>query len=98
MDWLRWYIFRCLIAVDQMANVVLLAGEPDETISARAWRRSKDFDSGSDAWRIIRCILDCIFFFDSERLINGDQIRTIGHCEGSYIYERDRRDMPPEYR
>lgn len=32
----RW--FRFLISLDQMANVVLWNGMPDETISARAWR------------------------------------------------------------
>lgn len=37
------YLLNVLISIDQLGNVVLLAGEPDETISSRMgrWRSSR---------------------------------------------------------
>ena len=48
------------IAVDQLANT-LLGGQPDETLSARAWRlRNKPY------WKTFRKIIDFIFFWDPD--------------------------------
>lgn len=33
---------RCLVALDVFVNVVVLRGQPDETISAHSWRASLD--------------------------------------------------------
>lgn len=48
------YVKRVLIWIDQGANVLLLGGWPDETISARAWR---------EQWRI-RPWIDRLFFWE----------------------------------
>ena len=52
---MKGYVKRVLIWVDQGANVILLGGWPDETISARAWREN---------WRI-RPAIDRLFFWES---------------------------------
>jgi len=51
LDWLK----NLLIAVDQLANT-LLRGDPDETISSRAYR---------EKWRIVP-LIDAVFWFDPE--------------------------------
>ena len=53
------YITNNLIAFDQMANA-LLAGSPDETLSARAYRLSRD---RGRHWP--RRIIDALFFWQS---------------------------------
>lgn len=70
-----------LIAADQLANT-MVGGYPDETLSARAWRRQFD----SLGWSILREALDMLFFWDAD------------HCLESYNNERLRRQLPAEYR
>jgi len=70
-----------LIAADQFCNA-LIGGEPDETLSARAWRLRKR----SCLWGFARRIIDIIFFLDSD------------HCETSYLSELLRKQLPNEYR
>ena len=53
------YITNNLIAFDQMANA-LFAGSPDETLSARAYRLSRD---RGRHWP--RRIIDALFFWQS---------------------------------
>ncbi len=50
-EWLK----NVLIGLDQFANTVI-RGDPDETISSRAWR---------ERWRIVP-LLDAIFWFDPD--------------------------------
>ena len=47
------YTKRVLIGIDQLANVILFNGWPDETLSARAWR---------EQWQL-RFLIDGIFFW-----------------------------------
>jgi len=80
------------IAFDQFLNTVpnilmplfpsIEYGYADETISARAWRRSKD----SEAWERFRVFIDALFFWQK------------GHCFQSYLNEAERRHLPSEYR
>ena len=71
-----------LIAFDQLINT-LLGGWPDETISSRCWRWSKD---GKRDWPR-RCI-------DAVARLFGDK----DHCWASYISERMGRQQHPEMR
>lgn len=50
------YLKRVLISIDQLANVVLFNGWPDETLSARAWR---------EQWKI-RFLIDQAFFWEKD--------------------------------
>lgn len=54
------YILRVLIAIDQLVNT-LFGGLPDETISAKLWRKRE-----SQPYKTLRIIVDGVFWFDPE--------------------------------
>ena len=78
---MKGYFFNLLIALDQLVNTVC-AGYPDETLSARAYRKK---------WKLAWYI-DLLFFWQT------DGGGTRNHCKASYEYEKARMDLPPEYR
>ncbi|MBG24005.1 MAG: hypothetical protein CMF22_11185 [Idiomarinaceae bacterium] len=80
------YVWNVLISLDQLANT-LTGGNPDETISSRAYRRA---NAGSFMWGFARTCIDAIFFWDVE--IRGD--RVIRHCELSFEMELRRAHFP----
>jgi hypothetical protein len=75
------YATQLLIAIDQLGNA-LLGGWADETISARAWRRSPH----SKRWACARWGIDALFFWQED------------HCMKAYEHERRRSQLPAEYR
>lgn len=83
---IRQRILHLLIALDQLAWVVLTLGRghPDETISAAAWRMEQQ---GKWAGRILRPLLDSLF-----RPLERD------HCRLSFESELHGRQLPPTYR
>lgn len=68
------YFLRVLIALDQLANVAICNGEPDETMSSAAWRMERD----GHWWGFMRRVIDalaspwqqdhCRKAFESEKL------------------------------
>lgn len=76
------YATRVLIAVDQVVNAVI-GGQPDETLSARAWRLREQ----SWAWGLARRVIDAAF-----SLFGRD------HCRLSFESEQARRHLPVAYR
>lgn len=52
----RAYLIRVLIGIDQLANTILFAGAPDETISARCGRGRERYWY----WKILARVLDAI--------------------------------------
>ena len=76
---LKQYIINILIAFDQFINVLFL-GQPDETISSRAWR-CKDVSS---FWKVMRRVIDLLFFFQKE------------HCFKAYLAELNRKQIQLE--
>ena len=68
------YSLNLLIALDQFANAVL-AGDPDETLSSRAWRAEQ---SGQRYWGWTRRAIDALFFWQR------------GHCERAFLSESGR--------
>jgi hypothetical protein len=83
---LRKRLLNILIAVDQFLWVLttLGNGEPDETISAAAWRMERD---GKIAGRILRPLIDTLFRpFEKE------------HCWLSYQSELSGAQLPSSYR
>jgi hypothetical protein len=76
------YLLNLLIALDQLTNA-LLAGHADETLSARAHRTERD---GKRFGKFFRPLIDALMFFDPY------------HCAKAYAAERERRQLPPEYR
>lgn len=76
------YLLNLAIALDQLANV-LLAGAPDETLSSRAHRmRAK----GQPVWGWTARAIDLLFFWQDD------------HCEGAFMREWDRRQLPGVFR
>ena len=73
------YILNLLISFDQFINVLFL-GQPDETISSRAWR-CKDVSS---FWKVMRRSIDLLFFFQKE------------HCFNAYLAELERKQITTE--
>ena len=76
---LKQYIINILIAFDQFINVLFL-GQPDETISSRAWR-CKDVSS---FWKVMRRVIDLLFFFQQQ------------HCFNAYLAELERKQIQLE--
>ena len=83
---MRQRILNILIAIDQLAWVLLTLGKgsPDETISAAAWRMEQQ---GKLAGRVLRPLID-LLFLPLER----------DHCRLSFEAERDGKQLPPLYR
>ena len=83
---LRQRILNILIALDQLAWVVLTLGKgsPDETISAAAWRMEQQ---GKLAGRILRPLIDFLFS-PLER----------DHCRLSFESEVRGAQLPDYYR
>lgn len=82
---MRQRILNLLIALDQFLFCCLMLGNsyPDETASACAWRLEQ---AGRIQGRIFRPLIDALFWFDHH------------HCLECYKIERDRRQLPREYR
>ena len=76
---LKQYIINILVAFDQFINVLFL-GQPDETISSRAWR-CKDVSS---FWKVMRKFIDLLFFFQPQ------------HCFKAYLAELNRKQIQLE--
>ena len=75
------YLFKIGISLDQLANTIL-AGEPDETLSSRAYRADI---KGRLFGRFFRPLIDGLFFLQES------------HCADSYLSEVKRRQLPVEF-
>ena len=77
-------VTQFIIALDQVLNTLIRGGYADETISARAWRSQHN-----PKWAIWRNRIDwwALYLFNQKN-----------HCYLSYVSERSRTQMPPEYR
>ena len=76
---IKQYLINILISLDQLVNVLFL-GQPDETISSRAWR-CKDSNS---FWKFMRKLIDTAFFWQKD------------HCYYSFIAEVERHQITTE--
>lgn len=78
---MRAYLLEVCAALTQCLNA-LLGGFADETLSARAWRRS----FYSLRWEMARSFIDALFFWQPN------------HCERAYNKRRRRQRKRPELR
>ena len=76
------YHIRVLLAIDQLVTA-LLGGWPDESLSSYAWRLER---RGKLAGKIFRRAIDSTFWWDAN------------HCYNAWLAERERRQLPPEFR
>lgn len=84
MNLKRSYGFNLLMALDQLINA-LFWGNPDETISSRAYRRKTE---GSVKWKRIEKFIDFLFYFDRVQASTGHVVK---HCELSFLVSLRRR-------
>lgn len=77
----RKYFIRLLIGIDQMINT-LIGGDPDETLSARAWRQR----DSKKRWMYLQLFIDHIFFWQDD------------HCFHAYQEEFERSQMSDHYK
>lgn len=78
----KWFV-QVVIALDQMLNAIL-AGNADETLSARSWRMS-DAVRPKHRWSIARKMIDGLFFWDADHCYNAWQSEvTRQHMRGAY--------------
>ncbi|MDD5272207.1 MAG: hypothetical protein PHU14_05760 [Methylovulum sp.] len=78
------YLFNCLIGLDQLLNVLVFDGMPDETISARCWR-----EQHQPFWYRLRLVVDYVF-------LRGFAVEN--HCQKAFVSEQRRLQMPASYR
>jgi hypothetical protein len=76
------YALKNLIAFDQQLNT-LLGGDPDETISARAWRGRLS----KRRWALAVRVIDALFSRWGP-----------DHCRLAFEAEQKRQQLPREYR
>lgn len=77
------YPLRVLISIDQLINVVVCNGEPDETMSSVAWRMERD----GRFWGFMRPVIDWLF-----------SPWMSDHCRKAYESELMKLQLPEEYR
>lgn len=86
----RWkqYPQQVFIAFDQLLNALIppfgSLSYADETLSARTYRAWRD---GRIMGKLLMHPIDLLFFWQGPR-----------HCENAYRKERQRANLPPEYR
>lgn len=78
------YPERVLIGIDQLCNS-LLGGSPDETFSARCWRKR-----ARQPWTVLRLLVDGIFFWQRDAAQRG-------HCQQAWKSEMIRAQLPKSY-
>ena len=77
------YFIRVLLALDQLANVVLCNGMPDETMSAASYRMNRD----GRFWGFMMPIINLMFRWQGYK----------DHCYRAYLKELSRTQYPSEY-
>ena len=75
------YLLRLLLAIDQLLNVLICNGEPDETASSACWRMERD----GRFWGFMRPVIDRLFWFQP------------GHCQRAYEAELLRQQYADEF-
>lgn len=76
------YTVRVALALDQLANVVICNGEPDETMSAASYRMHRD----GRFWGFMMPVIDALFWWQGPN-----------HCYNAYVKELQRVQYPAEY-
>lgn len=76
------YPLRLALAFDQLLNVAICNGEPDETMSSAAWRMERD----GRFWGFMRPVIDTLFWFQPQ------------HCKRAYESELLRLQYTAEFR
>ena len=93
------YGYNVGIAIDQLANA-LLAGSPDETLSARCYRsRVRDVAAGAGKrrWIVAERVVDALFVPQDWMVKARGEWTGARHCERAYLSEVARQHLPIGY-
>lgn len=79
---------QTVIALDQVVNTLVWSeaegwGRADDTLSARAWRLGTRYPS---TWGRFERAVNALFFWEED------------HCFNAYLAEKERKQLPKEYR
>ena len=77
------YFIRVLLAIDQLLNVVICNGAPDETMSAASYRMHRD----GRFWGFMMHPINFMFRWQGVK----------DHCYRAYLKELARTQYPTEY-
>ena len=75
-------LLQFLIAIDQLLNTLIPGGYADETLSARAHRMRV---KGQPYWGWLARAINLLFFWQDD------------HCQGAWLEEIRRRQLPDAY-
>ena len=75
-------LMQILIAIDQLLNTLIPGGYADETLSARAHRMRV---KGQPYWGWLARAINLLFFWQED------------HCQGAWLEETRRRQLPDAY-
>ena len=76
------WLHQVLVALDQLINAIL-NGFADETLSSRAYRAQL---KGHRYFGWTANAINALFYWQAN------------HCRGAFVAERERRQLPPEFR
>lgn len=79
---MKLWLLNLAIAIDQLLNVLICNGEPDETLSSAAYRMHRD----GRPTGFFKPVIDTLLWFDKD------------HCYQSYLSEKRRAQLAPEFR
>ena len=78
----KYYCLNILIGIDQLFNT-FLAGDPDETLSSRAYRMQ---EKKQTTWKWLAGFIDFLFLPFGQR----------DHCYKAWLYEIERMNSPKD--
>lgn len=59
MQWVKAWFFKLLVVISQTINALILNGEPDQTISSRAYSCNN-----VKMWSLVEQCINFVFFWD----------------------------------
>jgi len=74
---MKSFWFRVLIAIDQFMNVLVLNGNPDQTVSGHVGYKS--WTTGKTRWRVAEKFINTLFWFDPNhcrKSIDWDEVNS----------------------
>ena len=66
MQWIKVWFFKLLVVISQTINALILNGEPDQTISSRAYACNN-----VKVWSLVERAINFVFFWEEDHCYNS---------------------------
>ena len=66
MQWIKVWFFKLLVVISQTINALILNGEPDQTISSRAYSCNN-----VKVWSLVERAINFVFFWEKDHCYNS---------------------------